>query len=49
MASDVRTADIQDLLKPYQVRYEVCPYYVMSEQRTADGSLSEQRYKPGST
>lgn len=46
MASDVQTANIQELFAPFHARYEVRPYYVISDDRSA-GEGATKRVQSG--
>jgi hypothetical protein len=47
MASDVRESDIHEVLEQYHVRYELRPYYVVLDRRTAGTQPVEQRVQAG--
>jgi hypothetical protein len=47
VASDAREADIHKLLEHYHVRYEVRPFYVVSDQRPVGVAPIDQRVQAG--
>ena len=47
MATDVREADIHDVLEQHQARYEVRPYYVILDQRPAGAPPIEHKVQAG--
>jgi hypothetical protein len=47
MAIDIRVSDLCDLLEQYHLHYEVCPYYVLLDQRAAGDTTSTQRIQAG--
>jgi hypothetical protein len=47
MATDVRRADIDEVLKRYNIRYEVRPYYVVLDQRPAGTPSIERKVQAG--
>jgi hypothetical protein len=47
MATHVPTADIRDMLEPFHVHYEVCPYYVISEHFPVGGPPTSERVHAG--
>jgi hypothetical protein len=47
MATDVRKPAIQEVLEKYHVRYEVCPYYVVWDQRPESAPEVSQRVQAG--
>src|SRR5215469_7130419 len=47
MTTDVRKAEIHEIQERYQVRYEVCPYYVVWEQHPESGPPVNQRVQAG--
>jgi hypothetical protein len=47
MATDVREADIHEVLEQYHARYEVRPYYVILDQRPAGAAPIEQKVQAG--
>ena len=47
MATDVRNAEIHEILDRYHVRYEVRPYYVVWDQRPEGREPIEQRVNAG--
>src|SRR5260370_25879183 len=47
MATDVREADIHEVLEQHHARYEVRPYYVILDQRPAGAPPIEQKVQAG--
>lgn len=47
MATDVREADIHEVLEQHHARYEVRPYYVIWDQRPAGAPPIEQKVQAG--
>ena len=47
MATDIREADIHDVLEQHHARYEVRPYYVILDQRPAGATPIEQKVQAG--
>lgn len=47
MASDLREADVHGVLERHHVRYEVHPYYVVSERRPVAAPPVDQRVQAG--
>src|SRR5215831_11710564 len=47
MASDLRGADVHGVLERHHVRYEVHPYYVVSERRPVGAPAVDQRVQAG--
>jgi hypothetical protein len=47
MASDVREANIHEVLEQHQARYEVRPYYVVLDQRSPGAPPTDQRVQAG--
>ena len=47
MATDVREADVQEVLEQHHARYEVQPYYVILDQRPAGVPPIEQKVQSG--
>ena len=47
MATDIREADMHEVLEQHHVRYEVRPYYVILDQRPAGAPPIEQKVQAG--
>ena len=47
MANDVQISDIHELLEPFQVHYEVRPYYVLLDLRPAGAPPTTQKVQAG--
>ena len=47
MPTDVREADIHEVLEQHHARYEVRPYYVILDQRPAGATPIEQKVQAG--
>jgi hypothetical protein len=47
MGSNVQRADVHEVLERYHVYYEVCPYYVVLDQRPAGAPRIEQKVQAG--
>src|SRR5258707_13499575 len=47
MATDVREADIHEVLEQHHARYEVRPYYVILDRRPAGAPPIEQKVQAG--